>query len=94
MHLQALADQGDPGAIAELFHGPTLPKHAEHIWLWWRDLTSTRGGNGFSLNPITRLEIHAWQDDEGIPLQAWERRAILRVDMTYRASLSTQEEEG
>ncbi|MFZ5669129.1 MAG: phage tail assembly chaperone [Pseudomonadota bacterium] len=93
MHLQALADQGDPASIAELHHGPKLPKHAEHIWLWWKDLTSTRGGNGFSVNPIDRHDIRVWQEDEGISLQAWERRAILRIDIAYRASLATQEEE-
>jgi hypothetical protein len=37
---------------------------------------------------ITRLEIQAWEDDEGIQLERWERRALLMVDAAWLQNVS------
>lgn len=87
MHLEALARDGDPQAIAELHYGPQLPPLAQHLWLLWLDLCSTRSSNGFGLNPLTRHDLHAWEADEGGRLDPWERRVLFRIDAAYRASL-------
>lgn len=34
-------------------------------------------------NRLTRLEIQAWERDEGIRLERWERRAILMIDSEH-----------
>jgi hypothetical protein len=36
------------------------------------------------LSPISRTEIAQWEADEGVVLERWERRAILRIDAAYR----------
>lgn len=94
VHLQALARQGDVAAEVELYHGPKLPPLAAHVWNWWIDLCSTRGGNGFGPSPLTRHDLHAFEEDEGVRFEPWERRAIFRIDAAWRASLQPREEEG
>jgi hypothetical protein len=36
---------------------------------------------------MTRVEIRQWEEDEGIELERWERRALLDLDLAYLASL-------
>ena len=84
---------GDVEAEWELANGPALPPLAAHIWAWWLDLAQTRGSTGFGPAPLTRTEIHAWQADEGVTLDQWERRAILRLDAAYRTSLQPDPDE-
>lgn len=31
-------------------------------------------------NPISRQDIRLWAEDEGVTLEPWERRALLRID--------------
>jgi hypothetical protein len=38
------------------------------------------------ISPISRLEIQAWEADEGVDLSPWERRTILRLDAAFRAA--------
>ena len=40
---------------------------------------------------LSRLEIRAWEEDEHIRLERWERRALMRLDSVYLASLHTPE---
>jgi hypothetical protein len=88
-----MARDGDPAAIAELYHGPKLPPLAAHLWRWWLELCETRGGTGFGPAPLTRHDLHAWEADEGRAIEPWERRAIFRLDAAYRKSLITEESE-
>jgi hypothetical protein len=46
------------------------------------------------LSPLSRLEVHAWEADEGVGLDAWERRAIFKLDGVYRAAMNPSDEEG
>jgi len=85
-HLEILARNGDADADAELYHGPRLPPLAAHVWGWWADIAQTRGGSGFGPNPLTRVEVRAWEADEGVALDPWERRAIYRLDAAWRLS--------
>ena len=57
------------------------------------EIAATRGSSGFGLNPLSRLEVHAWEADEGISLDAWERRAIFKLDGIYRAVMAKSDEE-
>jgi hypothetical protein len=40
-----------------------------------------------SVSPLTRGEIRIWEEDEGVVLDAWERRAILDLDAAWIRSL-------
>lgn len=83
----------DPEALAELEALPRLPPLAGHVWSYFSDLSRTRQGGGMAISPLSRLEIHAWEEDEGITLERWERRAILSIDAAYLASQSPEPEE-
>lgn len=48
------------------------------------DLHATRGSNGFGLDPITHLELWAWQRMHHVRLTPWEVETLLLMD---RASL-------
>lgn len=87
VHLEVQARNGDIEAEFELNHGPALPPEVSHVWEWWVALGRTRGSSGFGLLPITRHDIHAYERDEALTIQPWERDAILRLDAAYRISL-------
>ena len=86
--MESLARQGDVGAQAELANQPALPRHAAYLWRYFLELDATRTSSGFGPNPITRLEIRLWQEDEGVHLDPWERLALLKVDALYLKSLN------
>lgn len=92
VHLEALADQGDTNAWVELNCLPPLSSAVEHIWRSWLDISSTRPTGGLSIMGLTRHDIHAYEQDEGISFEPWERRLIFRIDAVWRASV--QKEEG
>lgn len=60
-----------------------MPPLAAHLWSYWLQLASTRqpGANGPSR--LTRAEIRLWEEDEGCPLDRWERRAVLALDAAW-----------
>ena len=37
---------------------------------------------------LSRLEIHAWEADEGVELERWERRAIMAIDEAWMKTVS------
>lgn len=58
-HLEAAAAQGSAQAQADL-QGPDLPLAGAHLWLWFLELDSARGSNGWGLNPVGYAEMEAW----------------------------------
>lgn len=44
------------------------------------------------LSPLPRTEIAQWEADEGVTLERWERRAILRIDATFREAMAAGED--
>lgn len=88
VHLKNLADQGDPEAQAELADLPKLPPLASHLWSYWLQLAATRqqGANGPAR--LTRAEIRLWEEDEGCPLERWERRAVIALDGAWHRVVS------
>lgn len=47
-----------------------------------------------ALAPISRLEIRIWEADEGVRLDPWERRAILRLDAEFRTAHAPRDSKG
>lgn len=94
VHIEALARGGDPDAKHELASQPKLPKGAAHVWKYFQEVAETRGSSGFGPNPITRLEIRLWEEDEAVSLAPWERKAILSIDRHFlRAHYAKDETE-
>ncbi|PZR36492.1 hypothetical protein [Caulobacter segnis] len=92
-HLEMMSrghDQQAADARHRLANPPPLPELAAHIWRYYVEpatgLAATRPVNGMALSPISRLEIAQWERDEMVRLEAWERRALLRLDHEYRTA--------
>ncbi len=47
-------------APPELADAADCPDEYLELWLWWQELATSRGGNGFGPNPLTYSEIAAW----------------------------------
>lgn len=69
----------------ELAQAPKCPRMAEHVWRYFSDLSRCRAISEFGQGRISRLDIRLWEEDEGVTLEPWERRAILLLDEAYLA---------
>lgn len=74
--------QGDIEARWRLENPPVLPPLVAHLWAAYVDLASTRT-SGMSPNRISRLDIQAWERDEMVTLERWERRALMAIDALH-----------
>lgn len=59
-----------------------------HLWAWYADLCQTRQGGGFGPSRLSRLEIQAWERDEGVQLEPWERRALMALDAEHLLTMT------
>lgn len=82
VHIESAARQGDIECRWRLDNPPPLSPFVAHLWGYYVDLSSTRS-SGMGPNRLTRLEIQAWEQDEGIRLERWERRAIMALDALH-----------
>lgn len=80
-----MAAQGDVESLYRLENAPQPPPLAAHLWGHFLDLHQTRANNGMSICRLTRHDIRAWEADEGVSLDRWERRAILAIDAAFVA---------
>jgi hypothetical protein len=83
VHLESLARQDDQSAVDLLTGGPALPARVTYLWNYFQDLSQTRTSNGMGPSRLTRLEIRAWEEDEHIELEPWERRTIMALDRLW-----------
>lgn len=93
-HLESDARQGDPASRWRLDNPPPLSKHVAHLWAWYCDLAQTRQSGGFGPARLSRLEIQAFERDECIRLEPWERRALMRLDAEHLQSMTKPAKEG
>lgn len=84
-HVRALADMGDPEEIERLDRVAAPPAHTTHVWRWFQDISQTRQSFGMGAGRLSRLEIQAWERDEGVSLRPWERAAIIKIDAAFVA---------
>lgn len=63
--------------------GPDLPACAEHLWDWFCELSSRRGGGMNGPAPLTYAEVGAWMRLTGMTPTPWEVHAILELDNDY-----------
>ena len=60
-----------------------IPKEATHVWQWFLELHSARGGNGFGANPISYTEMAAWSEITGNRPRQHEWMALRMLDSVY-----------
>jgi len=70
---------------------PPLPAALEYLWTSFCRLHARRGGNGFSVSPISWGEIEVFTRLSGTRLAPWEVRMIEELDDLFRASLNTKD---
>lgn len=56
-----------------------MPLHLAHVWRWFVELDSGRQ-SGFSVNPLSHVEIYSYCMLNNIKMSAMEVRAIKRLD--------------
>lgn len=59
-----------------------------HLWGYFQDLHATRASSGMGPGRLSRLEIHAWEADEGVTLARWERRCVMAIDAAWLKAVS------
>ena len=82
-HLESVARQTKTNP-PEL-NGPELPPDLEHVWVWFLDLHSRRGGNGFGANPLAWTDLLAWVYLMQPIIRIEELRAIMALDNAWMA---------
>lgn len=68
-----------------------MPTFALRAWNAFAEISRTRQTGAMGICRITRLEVRLWEEDEGVCLQPWERRAIFRLDDEYIAIMTPKD---
>ncbi|GAB1668161.1 hypothetical protein Mh1961_13810 [Mannheimia haemolytica] len=79
-HLQVIETQ--TGITPEELHNPEPSPAVAYLLGWFFELAMSRQ-SGMSLNPISYVEIEAWNRLFSRHLEQWEIRAIKQLDMIY-----------
>ena len=64
-----------------------IPPEGEHIWQWFWQLSSKRGG-GFGPGPLTYTEIQAWIGTTGTIVRPYEIDILNDMDGAYMRAQS------
>lgn len=65
------------------FFAGEVISEGKHVWGWFKDLLETRQ-TGMADNPITFLEIDAYQRLTETRMRPWEVKAIVKMYWSYR----------
>ncbi|MBY0431698.1 MAG: hypothetical protein K2Q10_10910 [Rhodospirillales bacterium] len=72
---------------------PDLPPQVEHLWSWYAELESGRGGSGFGPQPLSYADIDAWARLMSVRPSPWEVLALRRIDILWLDIIARQLEE-
>ena len=78
-------------AAEEKLLGPPCPLAAEHLWPIFLELHSARSSNGFGLNPLSFVELDAYQRVTGIELLPEEVSLLRLADEVSRQVLQVED---
>ena len=70
-------------ALEKLENEPSVPFCAEHLWNWFWELHSTRSAGMNGPDPISYLEIDAWEKKTGKIVHPFEVKIIKDLDAAY-----------
>lgn len=56
----------------------------QYLWQWFWEINDSRSSNGFGPNPISYLEIQAWNDLTMKLIHPWEVETIKKMDAIFR----------
>lgn len=69
---------------------PDFPFELDYVWTAFNQAAATRQ-TGMGVNPLTYLELEAYERKALNRLPAWETALIMRLDRTVRAQLAAEE---
>lgn len=69
-------------SISELEYAE-IPDCVNYLWQWFVELSSSRSSSGFGANPISYLEINAWDKLNMHWIRPWEVETIKRMDAIF-----------
>ena len=84
-HLQAAAESGQR---IEGLIGPEAPVELIYLLGWFAELSATRGSTGFSILPLSYLEIDAWARLTDVDPTPFEVGVLRRLDEAFLRSLN------
>lgn len=85
-HLAAAKRQG-----AAVTDAPDIPSEMVYLWEHYRNLSRSRGGNGFGPNPIGWPDIEAYDRLTRSYLEVWEVKAIRAMDDLFLATMAEKD---
>lgn len=62
------------------------PFEVMYLWEYFLDMNKRRTNNGFSKNPVSEVEMQAWQKRHGIRLEFFEYMALDALEDVYTKS--------
>lgn len=73
--------------------GPDMPLELAYLWVWFQELSATRGSNGFGPNAITYTEIDTWARLTDTIIRPPEVRMIMTLDALFRLAVNEASEQ-
>lgn len=64
------------------------PDDLLHVWIWFQELRSAQGSNGFALTPIQWSELDAWCHRTGNDPTAEETDLLMIADRVFRSEVA------
>ena len=61
-----------------------IPDCVQYLWRWFWEINDSRTSNGFGFNPISYLEIEAWDRLTMKWVSPWETETIKKMDTVFR----------
>ena len=70
--------------------GPPFPVELGYLWRHFIELSQGLSGGGFGPAVITWADLRDWQEQMGVALELWEKRALMRLGNLRALILSEQ----
>lgn len=85
--------RGDKARAIEEDGAPQFPFELEYLWVTFHDVSMGLAVTGMAIPTITWESLHAYEQLNGWPLEAWERRALMLLSNTRAHVLSIRPEQ-
>jgi hypothetical protein len=80
--------RGDKAKAIEEDGAPPFPFELEYLWVIFHDVSMGLAVTGMAIPTITWESLQAYEQLNGAPLEAWERRALMQLSSARAHVLS------
>jgi hypothetical protein len=85
--------RGDKAKAIEEDGAPAFPFELEYLWSTFHELSMGLAVTGMAIPTITWESLQAYEQLNGVPLDAWERRALMQLSNARAHVLSIRPEQ-